>query len=60
MHGFQDCVHAAWNRAVPPNQNSLKTMHIKLSRVAKALKLCVKGLIPAGKLIPTVCREVIG
>jgi hypothetical protein len=35
------------------------SLHIKLSRTAKALAVWARGLIPQGKLAAVICREVI-
>jgi hypothetical protein len=43
----------------PQNLNHLITMHVKLSRVTKALKAWSKSLMPYGKLAMAVCMEVI-
>lgn len=59
MPGFHQQVQLAWDRPVPQEHNAMLTLHIKLSRVAKALRAWSKTLIPQGKLAAAVCREVI-
>jgi exonuclease III len=59
MHGFLDCVQQTWNKQIPQNQNPFGVLHIKLSRVANALRRWSKSLIPQGKLALAICREVI-
>jgi hypothetical protein len=44
---------------VPDNVNQLATLHIKLSRTAKALKGWAKSLVSQGKMAMIVCREVL-
>jgi hypothetical protein len=56
---FQECVMEAWNKPVPINQNHLAAFHIKLSRVTKSLKSWPKNLVSQGKLVMTICREVV-
>jgi hypothetical protein len=59
MPGFLDCIQDSWNKPVPPNQNTYGKLHIKLSRVAKALKKWSNSLVPQGKLEAAICKEVI-
>lgn len=59
MEGFHECVEDAWNQPVPTNKNPLTVLHIKLNRVAKALKAWSKKLIPHGRLAMVICREVV-
>lgn len=59
MQGFHGCVQEAWSRDVPTSHNPMTTLHIKLSRTAKALRLWPKTLVPQGKLAMAICREVI-
>jgi hypothetical protein len=46
-------------QASSANQNPLTKLHIKLSRTAKALKVWARTLIPQGRIIMYVYREVI-
>lgn len=59
MTGFQQCVQEAWEKQTPSNRNPLTVLHIKLSRIAKALRAWSKKLIPQGRLTMAICREVI-
>jgi hypothetical protein len=59
MHGFLECIEFAWHKEVAANQNPLVVLHIKLSRVAKALRVWSKTLIPQGKLALVISREII-
>lgn len=59
MHGYKECVHAAWNQPINQNFNAMLTLHIKLTRTAKALWRWSRQLIPHGKLAAAICREVI-
>jgi hypothetical protein len=43
----------------PPNINQLTTLHVKLGRVAKSLRIWSRSLLPQIKLVMVVCREVI-
>jgi hypothetical protein len=43
MPGFYDVVLEAWSKSVPASHNHMETLHIKLSRTAKALRF---GLNP--------------
>jgi hypothetical protein len=58
--GYKECVKEAWDKTVPPTKNPLASLHIKLSRVAKALKCWAKSLASQSKVAMVVCREVIG
>jgi RNA polymerase-interacting CarD/CdnL/TRCF family regulator len=42
-----------------PHHNPLTSLHIKLSRTAKALKSWAKSLLPHTKIAATICREVV-
>jgi hypothetical protein len=53
------CVQAAWGSSVPLNKNPFETLHIKLNRTAKALRVWSKTIVPQGKLALAICREVI-
>jgi hypothetical protein len=58
--GFQDSVKEAWAKPVPPEHNSMVSLHIiKLTRTAKALKGWSGKLVSHGKVSLTICREVI-
>jgi hypothetical protein len=59
MSRFFDKVKEAWTSETPNHCNHLATLHIKLSRTAKALKAWSKQLIPQGKVTMTVCIEVV-
>lgn len=59
MPGCLDCVKEAWQSPTPANQNSMMTLHVKLTRTGKALKKWTKTLIPQGKLTMEICHEVI-
>jgi hypothetical protein len=59
MPGFQDCVAQTWAKVVPNNQNGMGVLHIKLNRVAKALKKWSKSLIPHNKLVMGAYKEII-
>jgi hypothetical protein len=59
MPGFQETVSQAWNREVQPALNPSTTLHIKLSRTAKAPRSWSRSLIPQTKVASAVCREVI-
>jgi hypothetical protein len=59
MPGFMEMVREAWSREVPSNVNHLATLHIKLSRTAKALRAWAKSLTPYGKIAMAICREVV-
>jgi hypothetical protein len=59
MQGFQDCAQQAWVRPTPISANPLLNLHIKMSRVAKALKDWSKSLVSEKKLAMAICREVI-
>jgi RNA polymerase-interacting CarD/CdnL/TRCF family regulator len=59
MLGFFDTIQEAWSKEISDNVNHLVTLHIKLSRVAKALRAWARTLIPQGKVVATVCREVV-
>jgi hypothetical protein len=59
MPGFFCCVQSAWNRPVADHQSAMLTLHIKLSRVSKALTAWSCSLVPQGKLAAEICREVI-
>jgi hypothetical protein len=59
MEGFQDSVKEAWAKPVPPEHNSMVSLHIKLTRTAKALKGWPGKLVSHGKVALTICREVI-
>jgi hypothetical protein len=59
MQGFQDCVQQVWVRSIPISTNPLLNLHIKMSRVAKALKDWSKSLVSERKLAMAICREVI-
>jgi hypothetical protein len=52
-------VEVAWCKRVPHSHNPLASLHIKLSRTAKALKAWSKSLISQCKLAMTICIEVI-
>jgi hypothetical protein len=52
-------VQEAWNRDTPHNLNHLTMLHVKLGRVAKALRRWSTKLMPRTKVIMAVCREVI-
>lgn len=59
MSGFHELVAEAWNQPLQNIHNPLKTLHIKLSRVAKALKKWSKTLMSQGKMAMVICKEVI-
>jgi exonuclease III len=59
MDGYQECVKEAWTKPVPANKNPFATLHIKLSRAAKALKSWSKNLMSHNKIVMAICREVI-
>jgi hypothetical protein len=59
MPGFMERVMEAWSATIPSQCNSLATLHLKLSRTAKALKAWSKTVIPQGKLTMAICREVV-
>jgi hypothetical protein len=59
MPVFLDKINEAWTREAPSHCNHLVTLHIKLSRAAKALRAWSKTLIPQGKVTMTICREVV-
>jgi hypothetical protein len=59
MPGFHDCVKSAWDKPVDSTNNSLTTLHIKLSRTAKTLKSWAKTIKSQSKIAMEICREVI-
>jgi hypothetical protein len=59
MTGFTECIQHAWDKPVAPHHNAMMVLHKKLSRVAKALTIWARGLMPQGKLATAICREVI-
>jgi hypothetical protein len=59
MPGFLETVEEAWNRETPQTLNHLLTLHVKLSRTAKALKSWSKSLLSQCKLNMAIYREVI-
>lgn len=59
MPGFTDRVQTAWEKPVEQNLNPMMTLHVKLSKTAKALWSWSRTLIPQGKLAAIICREVI-
>jgi hypothetical protein len=59
MPGFLDTVPEAWSKATPQNLNPFLSLHVKMSRIAKALNAWSKTLLPAYKLTLSVCREVV-
>jgi hypothetical protein len=59
MHVFHDYVQQAWSREIPPNQNPIADLHIKLTRTTKALRAWSRATIPHPKLDKAVCREAI-
>jgi hypothetical protein len=59
MSGYIDYVKQAWDRVVPTNYNAMMSLHIKLARTTKALTILAKSLMPQGKLVAAICREVI-
>jgi hypothetical protein len=59
MPGFLDYVKEAWSRQVPDFHNHLATLHTKLSRTAKALKVWSRTLTSQAKWASAICREVI-
>jgi vacuolar-type H+-ATPase catalytic subunit A/Vma1 len=48
-----------WSKEVPSRHDPLMALHIKLSRVAKALSAWAKALIPQGRLVMSICKELI-
>jgi hypothetical protein len=56
MPGFSDCVHQAWTKPIMNPQNAMFTLHIKLSRTAKALAQWSRKLIPQGRIAAKICR----
>jgi hypothetical protein len=59
MPGFFETVQEAWSKETPQTLNHLFTLHLKLSRAAKALRSWSKSLMSHCKLSMTICREVI-
>jgi hypothetical protein len=59
MPRFKDCVQEAWSKEVLAHLNPFVIFHVKLSRIAKAIKAWSKTLIPHEKLAMAVSREVI-
>jgi hypothetical protein len=59
MEGFQDRIKEVWSRHVPSQFNGLVSLHIKLSRIAKALKGWSRNLVWHGKVALAICGEVI-
>jgi hypothetical protein len=59
MPRFLEEAQEVWSKEVLPNVNHLATLHIKLSRIAKALKAWAKSLILFGKIVMAICREVV-
>lgn len=59
MPSYRECVQATWEKPVNHNPNAMLTLHIKLSRTAKALWAWSRNLIPHGKMAAAICREVI-
>jgi hypothetical protein len=59
MDGFQNCVKGAWDKPVPPTKNPFATLHIKLSRTAKALKMWSRNIVSHAKLVVAIYREVV-
>jgi hypothetical protein len=59
MPGFLDCVKEAWSRQVLDSHNHLATLHTKLSRTAKALKVWSRTLTSQAMLASVIYREVI-
>jgi hypothetical protein len=59
MSGFSNYVLEAWNREVPIRNDPLMVLHIKLSRVTKALSSWSKALVLQGKLSMAIYKEVI-
>jgi hypothetical protein len=59
MPRFLEEAQEVWSKEVLPNVNHLATLHIKLSRTAKALKAWAKSLILFGKIVMAICREVV-
>jgi hypothetical protein len=57
MPGLTECVQQAWNKRIIVPQNAMLILHIKLSRIAKALSQWVQHHIPQGKLAATLCRS---
>jgi hypothetical protein len=60
MSGFQECVMAAWDKHILEQHNPLARLHIKLARIAKALKVWAKTITSQYKVALAVCREAIG
>jgi exonuclease III len=46
MPGFLECVQQSWSKSIVNPQNTMTTLHIKLSRTAKALAMWSHKLIP--------------
>jgi hypothetical protein len=59
MLGFFETVQEAWSKETPQTLNHLFTLHVKLSRTAKALRSWSRSLMSHCKLSMTICREVI-
>jgi hypothetical protein len=52
-------VHEAWIKETPPNLNFLTNLHVKLDRVAKALRKWSRKILPHTTVVMAICREVI-
>jgi hypothetical protein len=59
MDGYNDCVKVAWDRPMTASKNSLATLHIELSKAAKALRTWSKNIASQSKIAMAVSREVI-
>jgi hypothetical protein len=59
MPNFTECVQQAWSQPTNETYNAMMSLHIRLARTAKALSAWARNLIPLGKLVATICREVI-
>jgi len=58
MEGFQDLVHNSWNRPVA-SALPIKRLHIKMARVAKAIKRWKKHKIGDTRIQLTIVKEVL-
>jgi len=58
MEGFQDLVHNSWNRPVA-SALPIKRLHIKVARVAKAIKRWKKDKIGDMRIQFAIVKEVL-
>ena len=58
MEGFQDLVHNTWNRPVA-SALPMKRLHIKMARVAKAIKRWKKDKIGDTRMQLAIVKEVL-